>query len=164
MTLTTRALPRLLLLACVLPCALATCSRGAEGEGEGDVGEGEGEGGEGEGDVGEGEGEGDACPIDGEGVLGIGEACTFNADCGRDLRCACTDGTCVCESGPRGCGASGVDECIDGNDCVTSLCVEGQGGAFFCSGLCATDDDCGPALPVCADIAFVGRICIREAP
>jgi hypothetical protein len=117
--------------------------------------------GEGEG---EGEGEGDACPIDGEGVLTLGEACTFNADCARDLRCECVDGNCACQAGTRGCGASGVDGCNDGNDCVTALCVEGSGGAFVCSGPCVDDDDCGAALPVCADIAFVGRICIRESP
>jgi hypothetical protein len=119
--------------------------------------------GEGEGE-GEGESDTDACPVDGEGVLAIGEACTFNADCERDLRCACVDEACACQAGTRGCGTNGVDECSDGNDCVTSLCVEGNGGASFCSGPCTSDDDCGPALPVCADIAFLGRVCIREAP
>lgn len=130
----------------------------------GESGEDEGEGEGGSGAEGEGEGEDVSCPVDGWGVLGLGEACTFNADCGRDLRCSCSDGACVCAAGVRGCGASGVDACVDSDDCSTALCVEGQGGAFFCSGPCAVDDDCGPALPVCADIAFVGRICIREAP
>lgn len=125
----------------------AACTpRSGEGEGEGE------------------EGEGDVCPVDGEGVLTLGEACTFNADCARDLRCACVDGDCACQTGTRGCGANGVDACEDGNDCVTALCVEGRGGAFFCSGPCVDDDDCGVALPVCADIALVGRICIRESP
>jgi hypothetical protein len=97
-------------------------------------------------------------------VLTLGEACTFNADCARDLRCGCADGVCACEAGPRGCGVNGRDTCGDSNDCATALCVEGTGGSFFCSGPCAGDDECGAALPVCADIAFVGRICIRESP
>jgi hypothetical protein len=142
--------PRRAVLVVHVVAALAACAP-ASNEGEGE-------------DVAEGEGEGDACPVDGEGVLTLGEACTFNADCARDLRCECVDGACACQAGTRGCGANGVDECVDGNDCVTALCVEGSGSAFFCSGPCVTNDDCGAALPVCADIAFVGRICIRESP
>ena len=91
--------------------------------------------------------------------------CTFNRDCPADQRCACDEATgCFCETGARGTGQNGVDTCADGNDCASSLCVEGDGGAFYCSDECETDDDCGEALPVCADIAFVGRVCIRETP
>ena len=89
--------------------------------------------------------------------------CTFNRDCPADQRCGCTEAEgCACEDGVRGTGVNGVDTCTDGNDCASSLCVEGA-DAYYCSDVCTTDADCGPALPVCADIAFVGRVCIREA-
>ena len=121
------------------------------------------EAGGGGGEVGEGEGEGEGEAGDG----GVDDGCAFNADCQASLRCGCADGACLCESGVRGAGRSGVDSCVDGNDCDTALCVEGQpdsgGATFFCSGPCDVDDDCGAALPTCADIACVGRICIRRS-
>jgi hypothetical protein len=90
--------------------------------------------------------------------------CTFNKDCPADQRCECDEATgCFCATGARGTGQNGVDTCTDGNDCASSLCIEGQGGAFYCSDECETDDDCGEALPTCTDIAFLGRVCIREA-
>ncbi|HEY3356732.1 MAG TPA: hypothetical protein VGQ83_26005 [Polyangia bacterium] len=93
-------------------------------------------------------------------------ACTFNADCPAAERCECSEALgCFCHLGARGTGVSGVDPCTDGNDCATSLCVEGN-GAFYCSGPCtcagACPAECGPQLPVCASIAFVGQICIRS--
>ncbi len=92
-----------------------------------------------------------------------GGACTFNRDCPADQRCGCTEADgCACEDGARGTGVNGVDTCADGNDCASSLCVEGR-DAYYCSDVCNTNEDCGPALPVCADIAFLGRVCIREA-
>jgi hypothetical protein len=63
----------------------------------------------------------------------------------------------------RGTGKNGVDTCTDGNACASSLCVEGQAKKFYCSDECTTNASCGPALPICADIALVGRICIRDA-
>jgi hypothetical protein len=105
---------------------------------------------------GEGEGEGE------NGSAAVGDVCTFNADCQTALRCGCLDGTCLCEAGARGTGLNGVDVCVDGNDCATALCVEGNDG-FACSGPCIDATDCGPALPVCADIAFLGPVCIRDA-
>ena len=75
--------------------------------------------------------------------------------------CTEADG-CGCEDGARGTGSNGVDTCADGNDCASSLCVEGA-DAFYCSDVCSTNEDCGPSLPVCTDIAFLGRVCIREA-
>jgi hypothetical protein len=91
--------------------------------------------------------------------------CSFNRDCPADERCACDVATgCFCEIGARGTGKSGVDACTTGNDCASSVCVEGPGGAYVCSGECATNADCGGSLPVCGDIAFVGRICVRAAP
>lgn len=89
--------------------------------------------------------------------------CTFNADCPRDQRCSCTDGDCACADGERGTGENGVDTCETGDDCASSLCVEGADD-FYCSDACVDASDCGPALPVCEDIAFLGRICIRETP
>ena len=92
------------------------------------------------------------------------DPCTFNEDCIAEERCECDiEEGCFCRLGPRGTGQSGVDTCDDGNDCETALCVEGHDDLYYCSGPCEDEDDCGPALPVCADIAFVGRICIREA-
>jgi hypothetical protein len=118
------------------------------------TGEGEGEGG-GTGE-GEGEGEGDIGP----GVAG--DVCSFNADCGAALRCGCVDGACACEAGARGIGQSGVDACTTGNDCASALCIEDNLGGFTCSGACATATDCAAKLPICSDIAFVGRVCIRD--
>lgn len=90
-------------------------------------------------------------------------ACSFNDDCPAAERCECDEATgCFCRLGARGTGVNGVDTCEDGNDCASAVCVEGN-GAYYCSGECVDGDDCGPQLPVCADIAFVGRICIREA-
>lgn len=92
---------------------------------------------------------------------GPGATCVFNRDCIASARCACANGDCVCETGPRGTGRSGVDPCTDGNDCASALCVEGPGGAFVCSGECMTPSDCGPSLRQCIEVALVGRICVR---
>lgn len=112
---------------------------------------------------------GDAGPMHDAGVAedagGSGAACVFNDDCPAAERCECDEATgCFCRTGMRGTGVSGVDTCTDGNDCATSLCVEGSDGMFYCSGPCATDMDCGPALPRCIDVATLGRICARAAP
>ena len=89
--------------------------------------------------------------------------CTFNRDCPADQRCGCTEADgCACEDGPRGTGVNGVDTCTDGNDCASSLCVEGT-DAFYCSDACETDADCGPALPACIYVTFIGQVCVREA-
>lgn len=91
--------------------------------------------------------------------------CTFNRDCIEAERCECDEATgCFCRRGARGDGQSGVDACVDGNGCESSLCVEGPGGDYYCSGECVDAGDCGPMLPVCADIAFLGRVCVRESP
>jgi hypothetical protein len=81
------------------------------------------------------------------------------------LRCGCSeeDG-CACEAGARGTGENGVDLCDDSEDCQSAVCAEDADGTFTCSGPCVDDGDCGPRLPRCADIAFVGRICVREPP
>ena len=91
------------------------------------------------------------------------DVCSFNSDCPTDERCGCDETTgCFCECGERGTGVNGVDTCADGNDCASSLCVEGPGGTYYCSDECADDDGCTGALPICSDIAFVGKICIRD--
>lgn len=91
--------------------------------------------------------------------------CSFNSDCVAAERCECDEATgCFCRIGTRGTGKSGVDRCTDGNDCESSVCSEGPSDVYYCSGQCETDDDCGPMLPICADIAYVGRICKRIPP
>lgn len=88
--------------------------------------------------------------------------CTFNSDCPCDERCDCDEAAgCQCLTGPRGTGRSGLDVCVTGNDCESSLCVEGWSD-YYCSGPCDTSADCGPRLPVCSNVAFIGRICIRN--
>ena len=91
------------------------------------------------------------------------EVCSFNSDCPTDERCGCDETTgCFCECGERGTGVNGVDTCSEGNDCESALCVEGPAGDYYCSGECVDENDCTGALPICSDIAFVGRICIRD--
>lgn len=92
--------------------------------------------------------------------------CAFNRECSASMRCECseTDG-CACKPGARGTGRNGLDPCIDGNACASSLCVEGPpDSGSFCSDECDASTDCKGQLPVCADIALVGRICIRTPP
>lgn len=91
-------------------------------------------------------------------------SCSFNHDCQLALRCECDEvAGCACQPGARGTGKNGVDTCTDGNDCESAVCLEGPNDVLYCSDECATPSDCGGVLPVCADIAFVGRICIRDA-
>jgi hypothetical protein len=89
-------------------------------------------------------------------------SCTFNRECPCDERCDCDINTgCFCLTGPRGTGKSGIDSCDGGNQCESSLCVEGN-GSYYCSGECTTTAQCASKLPICADVAFIGRICIRN--
>jgi hypothetical protein len=99
--------------------------------------------------------------VDGPGMAG--EECSFNRDCKAALRCECVEpDPCTCKAGTRGTGRNGIDACNDGNACASSLCVEGPTGTgSFCSDECKTSADCTGKLPLCSDIAFVGRICIR---
>lgn len=100
-------------------------------------------------------------PSDAE-ASGSHSVCVFNRECPATERCACDVATgCFCETGPRGTGVNGVDACVTSNDCASSVCVEGPGGAYVCSGECAGSADCGGKLPVCSNIAFVGKICVR---
>lgn len=134
---------------CALCAALAACSSSSAGPGPGDA----------QTDVKSDAGDADAIVYDGAGSHA---ACAFNRECPSDERCVCDVTTgCECQLGPRGTGKNGVDRCVSGNDCESSVCLEGPGGAYVCSGECATSADCGGALPLCSDIAFVGRICVR---
>ncbi|MFN7130837.1 MAG: hypothetical protein ACK4N5_02065 [Myxococcales bacterium] len=119
-------------------------------------------------------GEGDAGRVEDAGRADAGTAeardagepleCSFNSDCASELRCECDEDTgCYCLVGPRGTGAPG-SVCTSGNDCESALCVEDTQGGHRCSTPCDTAADCPPELKRCADITFVGRICIREPP
>ena len=88
-------------------------------------------------------------------------ACVFNRECPADQRCDCVDYECACDDGARGTGQNGVDTCTVGNDCASSLCVEGSGADYYCTDECETNEDCEVALPQCIDVAFIGRICAR---
>jgi hypothetical protein len=102
--------------------------------------------------------------IDGPGEAGT--ECAFNRECNAALRCECTESAgCACKAGVRGTGQNGVTPCSDGNACASSVCVEGPpDSGSFCSDECKTSTECTGQLPLCSDIAFVGRICIRTPP
>jgi len=97
---------------------------------------------------------------------GSGTACSFNSDCPTAERCECDEETgCFCATGTRGTGQVGVDVCTSGNDCESAVCVEGPDDTtFYCSTECTDDGDCDGMLPMCIDVAFVGRICVRTPP
>lgn len=101
----------------------------------------------------------------GKDANGPGEAgaeCNFNRDCQAALRCECENGSCSCQPGARGTGKSGVDACTSGNDCESSVCVEGPSGSF-CSDECTTNADCTGKLPVCLPIVGLPEaICSPE--
>jgi hypothetical protein len=100
---------------------------------------------------------------DANGPGEAGAECSFNRDCNAALRCECSEAAgCGCAPGARGTGKSGIDTCDGGNQCASAVCVEGPGGVYYCSDECDTSKECTGALPVCASIAFVGRICIRD--
>ena len=104
-----------------------------------------------------------ACPSQsGSNPANAGAACAFNSECPADQRCECINFDCLCRPGARGTGCPGVDSCTVGEDCASSVCAENSTGGYTCSGTCDTDADCGPALPLCRDVSFVGRICIRS--
>ncbi len=94
-----------------------------------------------------------------------GATCNLNRECAASQRCQCDVTTgCTCTTGARGTGVNGVDTCVDGDACESSLCVEGADRTFYCSDECASDAECEAALPRCLDIAFLGRICARTPP
>ncbi len=102
--------------------------------------------------------------IDGPGEAGA--ECAFNRECKAALRCECSvSAGCACAVGVRGTGQNGVTPCSDGNACASSVCVEGPpDSGSFCSDECKTSADCTGKLPLCSNVAFVGRICIRTPP
>ncbi len=108
-------------------------------------------------------GSGDATlAFDANGPGKTGDTCSFNRDCVIADRCECNGGTCTCKVGVRGTGQNGVDGCDSGNQCASAVCAEGNKGAYYCSGECLTPSDCKTKLPLCEDISFVGRICVRN--
>lgn len=91
-----------------------------------------------------------------------GDPCTFNRECQANLRCECTEAAgCACKVGVRGTGQNGITECDSGNQCSSSLCVEGQANKYYCSDECEAGTDCKPNLSKCTNVAFIGKICTR---
>lgn len=110
------------------------------------------------------DGAADAKPLrDANGPGEAGAECVFNHDCQLALRCEC-DGVCECKPGARGTGKNGIDACDAGEQCASSLCVEGPGdsGTHYCSDECASNADCTGKLPKCTAITFIGQICVRN--
>ena len=111
-------------------------------------------------------GQADAGTVD-AGVVdaGPGAPCTFNSDCPDVTRCSCSEASgCACVVGARGTGVACVDACVTGDDCASSVCLQGPGDALVCSGPCVDNSTCHDKLPQCADVALVGRICVRATP
>ena len=100
---------------------------------------------------------------DANGPGEAGDDCVFNYDCQLALRCEC-NGSCSCQPGARGTGKNGIDKCDGGEQCASSLCVEGpgDGGTFYCSDECESNADCTGPLPKCKSISFIGQICVRD--
>ncbi len=100
-----------------------------------------------------------------EGGLEAGAECAFNRECQAALRCECDEATgCFCKPGVRGTGKNGVDLCDSGNQCASSVCVEGkQADTFYCSDECGDASDCKPNLPRCLPtFGFPSPICVRQ--
>lgn len=101
-------------------------------------------------------------PKDANGPGEAGSTCFFNRDCQLALRCEC-DVECVCKPGARGTGRNGIDRCDSGDQCASSLCVEGPSGEHYCSDECQGPDDCTGALPRCVAIGGLPEpICVRD--
>jgi hypothetical protein len=93
------------------------------------------------------------------GDAGAGADCEFNRSCKMGLRCECTAGNCACKPGARGAGRNGIDSCVDGQDCGSSICIQPAVGSY-CSDECKTSSECGPKLPVCKLVfGFTSKIC-----
>ncbi|MEO7110294.1 MAG: hypothetical protein ABI183_07660, partial [Polyangiaceae bacterium] len=83
--------------------------------------------------------------------------------CPASQRCECSEATgCDCEDGARGTGKNGIDSCTTGDDCASSLCVEGPSGTNVCSDQCTDAAGCTGSLPLCDAIAGIGMICVRQ--
>ncbi|MBX3203502.1 MAG: hypothetical protein KF764_00475 [Labilithrix sp.] len=136
-----------------------------------DTGDSGGTGGEGDGggDPNENKDAGiDARPKrDANGPGAAGEECAFNRDCQLALRCECDENTgCACQPGTRGTGKNGIDTCVSGNECASSLCVDGPDqGESICSDECTDTNDCTGKLPRCISVSGIPEsICVREPP
>ena len=108
----------------------------------------------------------DANLRDANGPGAAGANCIFNVDCQSALRCECNEQTgCACKAGPRGTGKNGIDPCTTGEECASSLCIEGTPAkSFFCSDECASSADCVGQLPMCTSLTGVGMVCVRATP
>jgi hypothetical protein len=99
-----------------------------------------------------------------DGPSEAGAECAFNRDCQAALRCECSEASgCACAPGARGTGRNGLDACDSGDQCASSLCVEGPDpGESICSDACKTNADCTGKLPRCITISGIPEpICVR---
>jgi hypothetical protein len=103
----------------------------------------------------------DARPTRVDGPGEVGAECFFNRECKAALRCVCPNGVdCSCQPGTRGTGELGAP-CDAGDQCSSSVCVEGPGVDYFCTDECAGNANCMDPLPKC--IAFGGfGFCARD--
>lgn len=100
---------------------------------------------------------------DANGPGAADDPCSFNHDCQLSLRCECAGFDCTCQPGARGTGVPGA-VCTVGEDCVSSLCVDGPAADMLCSDACEVDLNCPESLPICSAIAGIGKICVRTPP
>ncbi len=112
----------------------------------------------------------DAAPLDAQvdaqvdAGMSSGTVCSFNRECPDNERCLCDEVTgCACTIGPRGTGVAG-EPCTTGDDCASAVCLEGPNDDLVCTEECEDETTCPANLPQCLPIAFVGQVCVRQAP
>jgi hypothetical protein len=102
-------------------------------------------------------------PRDANGPGEAGTECFFNRECQLALRCHDDGVSFTCSAGARGTGRVGADRCQTGDQCASSVCVEGPDGGDFCSDECTDPSDCAGVLPRCISVSiFPSKICVRQ--
>ena len=102
-------------------------------------------------------------PRDANGPGEAGTECAFNRECQLALRCHDNGVSFTCSTGTRGTGRLGIDPCDSGDQCASSVCLEGPDGGDFCSDECADPSECAGVLPRCIAVSFFpAKICVRQ--
>jgi hypothetical protein len=102
-------------------------------------------------------------PRDANGPGEAGTECAFNRECQLALRCHDNGVSFTCSVGARGMGRLGIDRCDSGDQCASSVCLEGPDGGDFCSDECADPTECAGVLPRCIAVSFFpAKICVRQ--